>query len=208
MNRVENMSDNDLIRGCVEGNTKSQGILFDKYSRTMMGICLRYAGDRQEAEDMMQEGWIKVFRSVNGFRFEGSVEGWIKRVMINTCLEILRKNKLQFTDVEIEVVEEMEHMQTNSSDPLTSRDLLKMIHRLPSGYRSVFNLFAIEGYSHKEISKKLSISEGTSKSQYSRARMHLQKMMKAEENTITHRFTIKKEILPGQNERTKYRAII
>jgi len=129
---------------------------------------------------MMQDGWIKVFRNINTFRFEGSVEGWIKRVMVNTCLEALRKKKMQYSDVEIEVADEMGYLQTHSNETLSSNDLLKMVHRLPSGYRSVFNLFAIEGYSHKEIGQMLTISEGTSKSQYSRARMHLQKMLEGE----------------------------
>src|SRR3954471_16848250 len=98
MNELANISDDELIRSCVAGDSKAQKLLFDRYSRRMMGICMRYSGNRQEAEDMMQEGWIKVFRNLNTFRFEGSAEGWIKRVMVNTCLESLRKNKMQYSD--------------------------------------------------------------------------------------------------------------
>ena len=186
MNELTNISDEKLVKGCIEDDSRSQKMLFDRYSRRMMGICLRYAANRQEAEDMMQDGWVKVFRCVNTFRFEGSVEGWIKRVMVNNCLETLRKTKMKFSDVEIETVEEMGYLQTNSSETLGSADLLKMIHNLPAGYRSVFNLFAIEGYSHKEISEMLTISEGTSKSQYSRARVYLQKMVKEEKKIVSH----------------------
>jgi RNA polymerase sigma factor (sigma-70 family) len=181
------MPDEQIVRNCIKGDSKAQRHLFDKYCRRMMGLCLRYATSRPEAEDMMQEGWIKVFKNISSFRFEGSLEGWIKRVMVNTCLEILRKNKMQYSEVEIETIEEMGYLQTNSAENLSAADLLKMIHRLPSGYRSVFNLYAIEGYSHKEIGQMLTISEGTSKSQYSRARTHLQRMLEAEKKyTLIH----------------------
>src|SRR3569832_1837524 len=145
MNEAGNIPDNELVKGCIEGNARSQKLLFDRYSRKMMGICLRYSGNRMEAEDMMQDGWIKVFRNMNSFRFEGSVEGWIKRVMVNTCLEALRKKKMLFSDIEIEVADEMGYVQAHSVDHLSSNDLLKMVQRLPAGYRSVFNLFAIGG---------------------------------------------------------------
>jgi len=180
MNEAANIPDDELVKGCIEENARSQKLLFDRYSRKMMGICLRYSGNRMEAEDMMQDGWIKVFKNVSSFRFEGSVEGWIKRVMVNTCLEALRKKKMMFSDIEIEVADEMGYIPSHSVDHLSSNDLLKMVQRLPAGYRSVFNLFAIEGYSHKEIGQMLTISEGTSKSQYSRARVHLQKMLEGE----------------------------
>jgi RNA polymerase sigma factor (sigma-70 family) len=190
MSETVNITDETLVRGCIDGESKAQKLLFERYSRRMMGICMRYAASRPEAEDMLQDGWIKVFRSINSFRFEGSVEGWIKRVVVNTCLETLRKNKMQFSDIEIETVDEMGYLKMNPGDALSAKDLLNMVHRLPAGYRSVFNLFAIEGYSHKEISKMLTISEGTSKSQYSRARMHLQKMLEGEKKIVSQRFSL------------------
>ena len=190
MSEFQNSTDEDLVKGCISNDARAQKLLFDKYSRRMMGICLRYGSNRQEAEDMLQDGWIKVFRSLSTFRFEGSVEGWIKRVMVNTCLETLRKNRMKYSDLEIEAVEEMGYLQTNSTESLSSADLMKMIHKLPAGYRSVFNLFAIEGYSHKEIGKMLTISEGTSKSQYNRARMHLQKMLGEEKKIVSHNFAL------------------
>jgi len=182
MNAIIDMSDEEIIKNCISGEARAQKLLFDKYSRRMMGICLRYAANREEAEDMLQEGWIKVFRNIQSFRFEGSAEGWIKRIMVNTCLDYLRKTKRMFNQVEIEVAEGMSHVELgkNSPDILTEKDLLKMIHQLSPGYRTVFNLFAIEGYSHKEIGEMLAISESTSKSQYSRARVQLQKMFQEE----------------------------
>jgi RNA polymerase sigma factor (sigma-70 family) len=182
MNAFIHMSDEEIIKSCLSGETRSQKLLFDKYSRKMMGICLRYAAGREEAEDMLQEGWIKIFKNLGSFRFEGSAEGWIKRVIVNTCLDYIRKTKRMFNQVEIEVAGEMLHPEIgiHSPDTLTEKDLLKMIHQLSPGYRTVFNLFAIEGYSHKEIGEMLSISESTSKSQYSRARVQLQKMFQEE----------------------------
>ncbi len=182
MNAFINMSDEEIIKSCISGETRAQRLLFDKYSRRMMGICLRYAAGREEAEDMLQEGWIKVFKNLGSFRFEGSAEGWIKRIMVNTCLDSLRKTKKMFNQVEIEAVQEMlpVDLGKNTPDILTEKELLKMIHQLSPGYRTVFNLFAIEGYSHKEIGDMLSITESTSKSQYSRARVQLQKMFQEE----------------------------
>jgi RNA polymerase sigma-70 factor (ECF subfamily) len=180
MNDKAYMADDEIIRNCISGDARAQKALFDKYSRRMMGLCMRYAASREEAEDMLQEGWIKVFRNLYQFRFEGSAEGWIKRVVVNTCLELLRKNKKMAHHLDVEAAEEIAVTEFNSNDILSAKDLLKMIHKLPSGYRTVFNLYAIEGYSHKEIGEMLGINENTSKSQYSRARAHLQKMLEFE----------------------------
>ena|SRR5260221_1963167 len=180
MNDFAKMADDEIIRSCIAGDARAQKALFEKYSRRMMGICLRYAADREEAEDMLQEGWIKVFRNLQSFRFEGSAEGWMKRVIVNTCLENLRKNKKMSNNVDIELVDEIKYTEINSSDVLSAKELLGMINRLPAGYRTVFNLYAVEGYSHKEIGEMLGINESTSKSQYSRARAHLQKMLELE----------------------------
>jgi RNA polymerase sigma-70 factor (ECF subfamily) len=190
MNDFANISDDELIKSCVSGSEMAPKLLFDRYSRKMMGICLRYAANREEAEDMLQDGWIKVFRSLHTFRFEGSAEGWLKRIIVNTCLESLRKEKMKFSQVEIETVMESGYSEVNSPDELSAKDLLKMIHSLPAGFRTVFNLFAIEGYSHKEIGKMLSISEGTSKSQYSRARTHLQKMIGEEKKIVSRQLSL------------------
>ena len=146
----------------------------------MMGLCLRYAENEAAAEDMMQEGWIKVFGNLHSFGFKGSFEGWIKRIMVNTSLDHLRKNKNHFKQVEIDDSHDVVAPEVSSSDSIAAKDLLKMVQQLPPGYRTVFNLFAIEGYSHKEIASMLSISENTSKSQYSRGRALLQRMIQVE----------------------------
>ncbi|MCX6290682.1 MAG: RNA polymerase sigma factor [Bacteroidetes bacterium] len=180
MNAAAHMTDEEMIKSCVSGDPQAQKLLYDRHSKKMMGICLRYASDEQEAEDMMQEGWIKVFNNIHSFRFEGSVEGWIKRIMVNTSLDCLRKNKNRFNLVDINETQETIVSGVYSSDNLSTKELLKVIQQLPPGYRSVFNLYAIEGYSHKEIGELLGIHENTSKSQYSRARVQLQRMIQME----------------------------
>ena len=146
----------------------------------MMGVCLRYASDQAGAEDMMQDGWIKVFKNLHSFGFKGSFEGWLKRIMVNTSLDYLRRNKNYLNQIEIDVVRDTTSSGSNTSDSLSTKELLLIIQQLPNGYRTVFNLFAIEGFTHKEIAAMLEISESTSKSQYSRARAQLQKMIQVE----------------------------
>jgi len=171
------MSDEDLIRGCVAKNRQAQKVLYDKYCRKMMGICMRYASCHAEAQDMLQEGLIKVYEKINTFGFHGSLEGWIKRIIVNTSLDHLRKNKNLQHQVEIETQEETLHYNSEVIESFTAKDLMKIIQQLPAGYRTVFNLFAIEGYNHREIAEMLSITESTSKSQFSRAKSHLQQMV-------------------------------
>lgn len=174
------MSDEELVKGCVDKNRHAQKILYDKYCRKMMGICMRYASCHAEAQDMLQEGLIKVYEKINTFGFHGSLEGWIKRIVINTSLDHLRRTKNLQNQVEIETQEETLHYHSEVIESFSVQDLMKIIQKLPTGYRTVFNLFAIEGYSHKEIAAMLSITESTSKSQFSRAKSHLQQMVLAE----------------------------
>jgi RNA polymerase sigma factor (sigma-70 family) len=167
----------DLINGCKKGENDAFRLLYKKYSSKMLVVCLRYTNSRPEAEDVLQEGFIKVFKSIHQFRNEGSFEGWLKRVMVNTALESFRKQKkMELVDYEfIPESESSSIFEGNALNNFEIKDLLKMIQELPKGCNVVFNLFAIEGYSHKEISDMLNISEGTSKSQVSRARSLLQK---------------------------------
>lgn len=147
----------------------------------MLGVCLRYAKDHYEAEDMLQMGFVKVFQKVSEFRGEGSFEGWIRRIMVNTAIETYRRNQrsLQVVDID-EVYDEPQSMFDMSG--LETKDLLNLIKALPGGYRMVFNMYVIEGYSHKEIGEKLGITEGASKSQLSRARAILkEKVLKMED---------------------------
>ncbi len=151
-----------------------------------MGVCLRYAEDSLDAQDIMQDGFIKVFNSVETYHYEGSLEGWVKRIMINTALDSYRKNKKRKFAVELDSEDAIEIKQEDDIvGGITNKYLLKLITCLPEGYRIVFNMFAIEGYSHKEIAQELGISINTSKSQYARARAFLQKELAKTESSWT-----------------------
>ena len=166
-----------LIKDCVIGTRKAQQQLFNLYSDDMFGVCLYYSKDYTEAEDTLHEGFMKVFQKIDQFKFKGSLAGWIRRVMINTALEKFRKqNQLYALGDDYESNEDIQ--QENVISDLSAQDLIKLIRELTPKYRMVFNLFAIEGYSHKEIGEMLGISEGTSKSNLARARYILQKKVK------------------------------
>ena len=143
----------------------------------MMGVCLRYFDSVEEAEDVLQNGFILVFEHIETFKGTGSLDGWIKKIMVNTALTEIRKNKKFKQNIELDNVEFMLPSSGFANDDLKTKELLKIIQSLPPGSRTVFNLYAIEGYSHGEIANMLNISEGTSKSQYSRARAYLQKII-------------------------------
>lgn len=180
------MSDEELIKACIQNNPSAQKLLFDKFSRKMMSICMRYAEDSLEAQDIMQDGFIKVFNSMESFHYEGSLEGWVKRIVVNTALDNYRKNKKRKFAVELDSEDAIEIKQVDDIvGGITNKYLLKLIKALPEGYRMIFNMFAIEGYSHKEIAQELGISINTSKSQYARARAYLQKELAKTESSWT-----------------------
>lgn len=165
-----------LIQDCIRQKRESQYRLYNLLSGKMFAVCLRYCNDREAAEDVLQEGFVKVFQHLEKFRGEGSFEGWVRRIFINTAVEHFRKSNRLKTDLTLEAVE-MYAEAYKVSDALELEDLMKFIQKLSPGYRTVFNMYVIEGYSHKEISEMLEISEGTSKSQLARARYLLQKMV-------------------------------
>ena len=177
----DSVDDRFLIRECISGNRHAQKTLYDTYSGKMMGVCLRYATDRSRAEDILQEGFIKIFNNLHKFRNEGSFEGWIRRIIVNTAIEHVRKEKYISKHVEIEQAYDIA-LDNNIFQNLAANELLKLLQQLPPGYRTVFNLYAIEGYTHREIAVTLNIKEGTSKSQLAKARYTLQKMIKEVEN--------------------------
>jgi RNA polymerase sigma-70 factor (ECF subfamily) len=163
----------ELIDGCLRGRQLAQKLLYDKYAGKMMAVCLRYAQTTFEAEDVLQEGFLTVFRTLGSFRRECPLEFWIRRIMINAALRQHRRN------ASLVAVSDGEYPETLSSEEFTLsnynfQELLAMVQELAPRYRMVFNLYAIEGYTHKEIGELLGITEGTSKSQYSRARVILQ----------------------------------
>lgn len=162
-----------LVKGCLKGQASAQEALYNRYYRTMYAVCLRYSNGRETAEDVLQDGFIKVFRSLESYSGKGSLEGWIRRIIVNTALEQFRKKGAMYALVDIE--EARYHDAGHDVVSLMSEaEILKLVQGLPDGYRTIFNLYAIEGYNHREIGDLLGISEGTSKSQFARARQTLQ----------------------------------
>lgn len=162
-----------IINACKDNDREAQKMLYAQYSGLFFGICLRYMKDQRDAEEVLTNAFMKIYENIGKFRSEGSFEGWMKRIVVNEALSYIRKNRNMYVEVDIEDHLQESDFSWNQCD-LELEDLLRLINNLPSGYRTVFNLYAIEGFSHKEISEKLNISVNTSKSQYSRARMILQ----------------------------------
>ncbi len=165
-----------LIEGCLNNNRDAQYKLYHLLSGKMFAVCIRYSKNREAAEDLLQEGFVKVFNNMDKFRNDGSFEGWVRRIFVNTAIEQYRKSVKLFPVVNVEE-NNIEVPWEDTGDELEVEDLTKMINSLSPGYRTIFNMYAIEGYSHKEISEMLDISEGTSKSQLSRARTILMEMV-------------------------------
>lgn len=176
--RNQNTAENDLIKGCMEGNRRMQEELYSRFSSRMYAVCLRYAGNAEEAEDILQEGFIKVFKKLDSFRSEGSFEGWVRRIFVNTAIEHFRRKRYLMPVTEKEE-NTIEGKYNSVLDDLGAKDILALVQELSPGYRTVFNMYVVEGYTHKEIADMLGISEGTSKSQLSRAKVILQDMVRA-----------------------------
>ena len=171
------MSDiKNIISGCLKGNRRDQELLYRRHAAKLYAVSLQYAGNDEEARDILQEGFIKIFENLVHYKYEGSFEGWIRRIIVNTALEKYRDKHYLYRVEDIYRIPEPDAEPDNEDYAgLEATDLLEIIRELPPKYRMVFNLFAIEGYSHKEISKMINISEGTSKSNLSRARVILQR---------------------------------
>lgn len=170
----------DLIEACINGERAAQRSLYDIFSKKMYVVCLRYTKSQQEAEDVLQEAFIKIYKNLNTYRGESRLDYWIKRIVINTALNNQRKKLYMYPMVDIDEVQNTVERNKVLSD-FRVDELLRMIRELPDGCQTIFNLFAIEGYSHKEIAEMLNVSEGTSKSQFSRARKLLQEKLAEEE---------------------------
>lgn len=166
----------EIVNGCLKGDTKYQEVLYNSYSKKMYGVCLRYAPSDEAARDLLQEGFIKVFQNLEKFKGEGSFEGWVRRIMVNHSLESLRRLSAKATHVDVEEMHEALTVNVDFSR-YDMNYLLSKVQELAPGYRAVFNLYIIEGYQHNEIAKMLEISENTSKSQLSRARKLLQESL-------------------------------
>ncbi|WKK82180.2 RNA polymerase sigma factor [Marivirga arenosa] len=176
----------ELIKGCQKGNRKSQYELYQQFSSGMMAVAMRYSKSTLEAEDILQEGFIKVFENIKKFRGDSSIGYWIKRIIINTALNHQRSKLYLYPMVDVEEIRE--GVDSLSVDNLAVEDLMELVQNLPTGCQVIFNLYAIEGYQHKEIAKMLDISIGTSKSQYARARKILIEQIEKQSKWGNERF--------------------
>jgi RNA polymerase sigma-70 factor (ECF subfamily) len=172
------MNEQQLIEGCRKGNRLAQKELYDTYSRRMMGVCLRYMSDRETARDLLQEGFVKVFAAIDSYTGTGSFEGWMRKIFVNCALEHLRKSDVLREAVDLDHTGELSACAHSVIAELSARELMNLVQELPAGFRTIFNLFAVEGFSHKEISEMLDITESTSRSQYTRAKQLLQRKIK------------------------------
>ena len=167
------MTEYELIKGCLNEDVKCQRMLFEQHAGKMMSICLRYAKDAMEAEDMLQESFVKVFKYIRQYKFEGSFEGWIRRIVVNSSLRNIQKKRIHFSDVN-DYTDKMPQTEPYAFSNLGEDDILKLIQELPEGYKMVFNLNIIEGFTHEEIGAMLNIQPSTSRSQLVKARKMLQ----------------------------------
>lgn len=167
-------TDEELRALCIKGDGSAQNELYRRYVPKLWGVCLRYAKNKMSAEDILQEGFIRIFTYLDKYKGEGSFEGWMRRVMVNTAINYYRKNLSTAKEMEYTEVFAVKSYEPDAISQLSNEEVLGLVQELPNGYRTVFNLFVMEGYSHKDISETLNISENTSKSQLSRARGLLQ----------------------------------
>ena len=188
------MMEQTLIVGCLQNDAAAQRELYNKYSPKMLSVCYRFAHNREDAEDMLQEGFIKVFTQIHTFQNKGAFEGWIRRIVVHTCINFLKKHK-KFTDnVDLAYATSIYVKEETIPSIMQAKQVVECIRLLPLGYRTVLNLYAIEGYSHKEIGIMLDIQESTSRSQYTRAKILLESVL------------IKKKIITNPKEELNWLA--
>ena len=190
------MTDELMLAGCLKNNATSEEALYSRYSPRMLGVCYRFAKNREDAEDMLQEGFIKVFTQMHQYRNEGALEGWIRRIMVHTCINILKKNKKFAESVDIIHANSVHVKEDMIPSIMQAKQVVECIRMLPLGYRTVLNLYAIEGFSHKEISNLLDIEESTSRSQYTRAKAMLEEIL------------VRKKIIQKPREKTALYAAV
>jgi RNA polymerase sigma-70 factor (ECF subfamily) len=171
------MTEEVLLQGCIKNDASAQQELYQRCSPKMLSVCYRYAKNREDAEDMLQEGFIKVFSQISKFEKRGSLEGWILRIMVHTCINHLKKNKKFNDNVDLAYDGNLVVREDYIPSIIQAKQIVETIRTLPVGYRTVLNLYAIEGYSHKEIGQLLDIEESTSRSQYTRAKSMLEEML-------------------------------
>lgn len=171
------MTEELMLAGCLSNNATSQEALYSRFSPRMLGVCYRFAKNREDAEDMLQEGFIKIFLQIHQYRSEGALEGWIRRIIVHTCINLLKKNKKFSDSVDISFAGAVGIREESIPSIMQAKEVVECIRLLPIGYRTVLNLYAIEGYTHKEIGSMLDIEESTSRSQYTRAKAMLEDVL-------------------------------
>jgi len=192
---IYTMTEDAIFQGCLQNNASAQKELYNRYSPKMLAVCYRYGHNREDAEDMLQEGFIKVFSQMHTFRNQGAFEGWIRRIVVHTCINHLKKNKKFNDSVDITYASGIEIREENIPSVIQAKQVVECIRLLPIGYRTVLNLYAVEGYTHKEIADMLDIEESTSRSQYTRARQMLEDVL------------VKKSIIQKPKQKTRLLAL-
>ena len=185
-----NMTEEAILQGCLRKETAAQRELYNRYSPKMLAVCYRFAHNREDAEDMLQEGFIKVFSQIHTFRNQGVFEGWVRRIIVHTCINVLKKNKKFSESVDLIYATSLQVREETVPSVVQAKQVVECIRLLPIGYRTVLNLYAIEGYSHKEIAAMLDVEESTSRSQYTRAKQMLEDVL------------VKKKIIQKPKEKT------
>jgi RNA polymerase sigma factor (sigma-70 family) len=171
------MTEEAILKGCLQNDPAAQKELYTRYSPKMLSVCYRFAHNREDAEDMLQEGFIKIFSQIHTFGNRGAFEGWVRRIVVHTCINVLKKNKKFNESVDIIHATAIQVREESVPSIVQAKQIVECIRMLPVGYRTVLNLYAIEGYSHREIGKMLDIEESTSRSQYTRAKMMLEDIL-------------------------------
>ncbi|MEO6537527.1 MAG: sigma-70 family RNA polymerase sigma factor [Ferruginibacter sp.] len=171
------MTEEQMLAGTIKHNASAQEALYNRFSPRMLGVCYRFAKNREDAEDMLQEGFIKIFTQLHQYRNEGALEGWIRRIIVHTCINILKKNKKFTESVDIIHANSLYVKEDIIPSIMQAKQVVECIRILPLGYRTVLNLYAIEGFSHREIGHLLGIEESTSRSQYTRAKAMLEEIL-------------------------------
>ncbi len=174
---ITRMTEEAIIVGCLHNDAAAQRELYNRYSPKMLSVCYRFAFNREDAEDMLQEGFIKVFTQMHTFQNKGAFEGWIRRIIVHTCINFLKKHKKFNESVDLIYASSIQIKEENIPSIMQAKQVVECIRLLPFGYRTVLNLYAIEGYSHKEIAGMLDIEESTSRSQYTRAKVMLENIL-------------------------------
>jgi RNA polymerase sigma factor (sigma-70 family) len=190
------MTEEAIFQGCLKNQAAAQRELYNRYSPKMLAVCYRFAHKREDAEDMLQEGFIKVFSQLHTFQNKGAFEGWIRKIIVHTCINNLKKNKRFNESVDLTYANSIQIREESIPSIVQAKQIVECIRMLPIGYRTVLNLYAIEGYSHKEIAEMLDIEESTSRSQYTRAKQMLEDIL------------IKKKIIQKPKEKPEWLAAI